>query len=224
MLLFYSASNVADSTGDLAANRDMRNIFAELERRQVDTRRVFDSLMLASLVAQRRFDDAREFLARHPDPHAAAIPTLIDSLGPEFVGKSLLDFDSGTETLYRKAASTPVGTRVILMVGPTCHFSLDALNEIASNRVLRAQLIGADLLILTPPRSTLQLPSIGQWNTRHPDLSIRIPYEREGWSDIDIALVPQFLIFRDGKLVQRIVGWKDNQAALLKALAELPTR
>lgn len=220
MLISDAASNVASATGDSAAYQDMRTVFSELERRKVDTRRIFDARMLASLVAQRQFDDARKFLAEHPDPYSEKIPDLVDSLGTGFRGRSVMDFDPQTNSLHRQAIPSTAGTQVIMMVGATCHFSLDALEAIAANSKLRSRLHQAKLLILTPPGANLQLAAAGRWNTRHPELPMRIPWSREEWKPVGVAQVPQFLILENGKLVQRIVGWDGNQSVLFNALSK----
>ncbi|HET9033174.1 MAG TPA: hypothetical protein VFN25_09735 [Dokdonella sp.] len=221
MLIFDAASNVASATGDSATYRDMQTVFAELERRKVDTRRVFDARMLSGLVVQRRFDEAREFLAEHPDSHAEKIPDLTDSLGSGFNGRSVMDLDPQTHSLDRQAIANTAGTQVIMMVGATCHFSLEALEAIAANGDLRNRLHQAKLLILTPPGANLQLAAVGMWNARHPELPMRIPWSRAEWKAVDVAQVPQFLIFENGKLKQRILGWEGNQAALSEALGRL---
>ena len=218
MLLFDTAAAVSMRSADATAGHDMRAVFSELERRHVDTRRGFDHTMLSALLAAGQFDQAREFLSRHPDPQADEIPKILDPLGPTFAGRSVLDLDPATKVLKRVAVPATASAQIIMLVGPGCHFSRDALSEIARDPALLERLRQRNIIVLTPPGASLELASIGAWNTQHAQLPMRIPWDRKDWKDIDRMQVPQFLIFDNGKLVQRIVGWKGNQALLNEAL------
>ncbi len=218
LLLFDTAAEVAIISGDATAGESMRAVFDELERRHVDTRRNFNEQMRSALLAQRQFDQARAFLILHPDPHADTIPRILDPLGPTFEGRSVLDFDPAPGVLRRVAVPTAANTQIILLVGPTCHFSTDALADISKDLSLLARLREHNLVVLTPPAASLQFAAVAAWNAQHPQLPMRIPWSRAEWKDADGMQVPQFLIFENGKLAQRIVGWEGHQSLLSRAL------
>ena len=217
LLLFDTAAAVSMQSADAAAGHDMRAVFAELERRHVDTRRGFDHTMLSALLAARQFDSARDFLLRHPDPHAGVVPKILDPLGLTFAGRSVLDLDPATKVLKRVAVPATTSVQIIMLVGPSCHFSRDALTKIEKDRVLLERLRQRNFIVLTPPGASLELGNIGAWNAQHAQLPMRIPWNRMEWKDVDRMQVPQFLIFANGTLVQRIVGWKGNQERLNEA-------
>ena len=218
LLLFDTAAEVAMISGDATAGESMRAVFDELERRHVDTRRSFNERMRNALLAQRQFEQARAFLVLHPDPYADTLPKILDPLGPAFEGRSVLDFDPAAGVWKRVAVPTAASTQIILLVGPTCHFSANALADISKDLSLLARLREHNLVVLTPPSASLQFAPIAAWNAQHRLLPMRIPWSRAEWKYADGMQVPQFLIFENGKLAQRIVGWEGHQSLLSRAL------
>ena len=219
--LLFDAASLANFAGtDPVTLHDMQAVYRELSRRHVDTRRTFDRTMLNALLAGRRFDEARAFAAAHPGALQGAIPQVADRLGAGFRGRSVYDFDIGSNTLTRTAAPPPAGIQVVMVVDAGCHFSANALQVIASDPGLLERLRGANLLLVTPPRQAIQFAFIANWNATHPQLPMRVPFSAEEWSDIDVAGVPVFFILENGRVREKITGWPESgqKEELLRAL------
>jgi hypothetical protein len=220
LMLFDVASAVVATAGDPQALLDLRAIFAEFERRGIDTRRTLDDAMLHALLAGRRFGEARVFADAHPRQGRQAIAREIDTLGPAFRGRSVYRFDAAANTLERIAIPPAQGIQVVMVVDAGCHFSAAALQAIGSDADLFGRLSRAGLLVITPPRTPVPTQFMAEWNEKYPQLALRAPFNAEEWRDIDVTGVPAFFIFENGRVRTRIDGWPgpDQKALLLDAL------
>jgi hypothetical protein len=220
LLLFDVASAVVATAGDPQALLHQRAIFAEFERRGIDTRRTLDDAMLRALLAGRRFGEARVFADAHPRQGRQAIAREIDTLGPAFRGRSVYRFDAAANTLERIAVPLAQGIQVVMVVDAGCHFSEAALQAVGSDADLFARLSRAGLLVITPPRSPVPTRFMAEWNEKYPQLALRAPFNAEQWRNTDVTGVPAFFILENGRVRTRIDGWPgpDQKAVLLHAL------
>ncbi|MBY0572618.1 MAG: hypothetical protein K2P84_02965 [Undibacterium sp.] len=123
-----------------------------------------------------------------------------------FKGASvLIAEDEKWRRIALKSAKT--GTQVIMVVSEGCHFSLDALNTLASDTDLHHQLKQNQLLVMVSSSDTSPFRFVKQWNAAHPQLPLHIPYHPAEWTQVKTASVPQFFIFKDNKLVKVMSGW-----------------
>jgi hypothetical protein len=220
VLLFDVASGLASQTQDAAIVQHMHNAFAALKRRNIDTRRGINRSMLDSLSNQRQFEQAREFIVHHPDLNDIKIPVLHDELGKNFQCRSVLAYNEHTNTLQRQSIEFTKGKQLIMVVDGGCHFSRDALTALSPQFASLQIKNKTQLMILTPPATSVPLHMISQWNAKHKDFPIRAAFNRQEWQDIDFPSVPRFYIYENGQLKKTIVGWlpASTPSELLQAL------
>lgn len=142
---------------------------------------------------------------------------LQESLGPGFTGRSVYRYDAASQTLTREALPHAAGLELVMVVDAGCHFSADALAALQQDAELRSRLLGANLTLVTPPRSSIAYRFVAEWNAANPAIPMRILYHAREWQALDVAGVPEFYLFKDGKRVAELSGWPagGNKAALL---------
>lgn len=218
--LFDAAQLAAGKSPDSAAFGQLLLVHAELSARGIDTRRTLDDRLLYAMLAARRFEQARTFAAARPHLAHRTVPRIVDELGPGFGGRSEFRYDAGNKTLTRVAAPAAEGTELLMVVGSGCHFSQNALDAIAADPALLAQLREARLTVITPPHAPIPLDYVTRWNAAHPALPIRIPAHAREWPAVDVLGTPAFYLLKDGKVVTRRSGWPEggNKAGLKELL------
>ena len=218
--LFDAAALASNNDPDSQATEHLLTVHRELSARGIDTRRTFDDSVLYSLLAARRFSEARMFVADRPHLGHRKIPAVVDTLGQGFSGRSLYEYDGGTDVLTRRAAPPPAGLELVMVAGAGCQFSRNALAALRSDPVLLARLREANLKLLTPPRAPIPFWYIAEWNAANPTLPLRVAYDSKEWRVIAEANTPEFFLLKDGKLAGHLVGWPEggNAAALLAML------
>jgi hypothetical protein len=218
--LFEAAMLAVGRNPDSPAFAELLLVHAELAARGIDTRRTLDDDVLYFMLAARRFEQARAFAAARPHLAHRTVPRVVDALGSGFRGRSEFRYDAGSATLTRVAAPPPAGTELIMVVGPGCHFSANALDAIAGDAALQARLRKAGLTLIMPPDSPIPLDYMTDWNAAHPQLPIRIPAYAQEWQALDVLGSPEFYLLKDGKVIGKRSGWPagGNKAALLELL------
>lgn len=218
--LFDAAALASNANPDSPATSHVLAVHRELAARGIDTRRSFDSSLLDALLAARRFDEARAFASTRPHLGRRDIPLVADALGADFRGRSLYEYDAGKNLLTRRAAPSPAGRELVMVVGAGCHFSRDALAALRADAALLARLRQANLTLVTPPQAPIPLSYLAEWNGANPTLPIRVPYNTSEWGQVAGSATPEFFLFEDGKLAGHVVGWPQggNAAALLALL------
>lgn len=218
--LFDAAALASNNDPDSPATAHLLAVHREMSARGIDTRRTFDDSALYSLLAARRFSEARMFVVNRPHLGHRKIPTVVDTLGPGFSGRSLYEYDGGADVLTRRAAPPSAGTELVMVVGAGCGFSRAALAALRSDPVLLARLRQANVKLLTPPRSPIPFGYIAEWNAANPTLPLRVAYDSKEWGVIAEASTPEFFLLKDGKLAGHVVGWPEggNVPALLTML------
>lgn len=217
---FDAAALAAQGRKDSVATRLLMAVYEELRARGVDTSRTVDETVLRSMLEAREFGQARAFVAGKPHLAANTIPTVRDSLGPRFKGRSAYRYEAVNNTLVREALPHPRGAELVMVVDAGCHFSHDALAALREDAALRARLVQAGLVLVTLPRGGFSADFVGQWNTNNPTIPMRVPYGVGGWQAVDVPNVPRFFLLKDGKVVKQLSGWPagGNKASLLAML------
>ena len=220
VLLFDCVVELAAASLNQRLIDAQNQLFQELKRRQIETRRGINQSMLATMLSQRDFEKARTFVAEHSDLDTRRIPTVKSNLPKNFQGRSAYAYDSITNTLIQHEVHFTTKKRLVMVVGAGCHFSHDALAKISSDPDLQNAARQFDLLILNPPSEPAPLFFIENWNNKHPELPIYVVSNRQEWLDIDRSGVPMFYIFENGKVVQETEGWRGQATVdwLLQAL------
>lgn len=203
------------------ATGHLLSVHREMAARGIDTRRGFDDSVLYGMLAARRFEEARSFAAGRPHLGKHKIPTVVDTLGTAFSGRSLYEYDAGKDVLVRRADPPPAGVELVMVVGAGCHFSRDALAALRANPVLLARLRQANLKLLISPREPIPFWYLAEWNAANPTLPLRVAYDTKEWILIAEANTPEFFLLEDGKPAGHVIGWpKDGNAAALLALLD----
>lgn len=211
VVMFDSLSSVAFVSLDVKLIGQQRQVFDELQRRGIDTRRDINGQVLQNMIRLREFNQAREFIAAHPDLQDTKIPNVDDPLGSDYQGRSVFAYDAETNTLRRQALSFENGKQLIMVVNSGCEFSKRALAAIDEDVVLAKAVRQAKLVIVTPPSAAPPLFLISNWNAKHPDQTIRVAADRTEWHEIDKPGVPMFYIYEDGKISKIIEGWQGQK-------------
>lgn len=202
--------------GDLDARRA---VVAEMQRRGIaqpdDLRQIYDALLLA-----RRFDEAARYAAAHPQAGLPMMPAIVDAFGTHASGPTVWRSSADGATLTRTLLDTQ-GTTILVTAG--CHFSADAAEDIGRDPLLGPVFAAhAHWLMLPPGREDLD--AVRDWNRRFPAAQAELIHASEEWPQLPADWpMPGFFIVRDGKVVERIVGWPrdpaDNRQPLIDALA-----
>ncbi|QNN46401.1 calcineurin-like phosphoesterase C-terminal domain-containing protein [Thermomonas brevis] len=202
--------------GDLDARRA---VVAEMQRRGIaqpdDLRQIYDALLLA-----RRFDEAARHAAAHPQAGLPMMPAIVNAFGTHASGPTVWRSSADGATLTRTLLDTR-GTTILVTAG--CHFSADAAEDIGRDPLLGPVFAAhAHWLMLPPGREDLD--AVRDWNRRFPAAQAELIHASEEWPQLPADWpMPGFFIVRDGKVVERIVGWPrdpaDNRQPLIDALA-----
>jgi hypothetical protein len=184
-------------------------VVADLQRRGIaqsaDLRMVYDTLLKA-----RHFDEARRFARAHAQAELPAVPAMVDGIGGRAAMPTVWRASGDGAAMTR----TPIDlSRSVILVTAGCHFSLDAAEDIARDRLLGPLFAErAHWLVLPPGHESLD--AIREWNRRFPQMQAEPIHDRAEWSALlpDQWQMPVFFIVRDGRIVERIAGWPRNPA------------
>lgn len=214
-----AGGNMAAATLDPIHHGHLFSAVRELERRGAamprDLRRALDGLLV-----MRRFDEAREFIASHPEAELPALPMLRDDLGA-VDAHTVWRFDPMGRTLVR----TPLdlGPAQILVTAG-CHFSEDAATDIAADPAL-APLFARHAQWLFLPPGQEDLEAAREWNRRFPQATVGLLHAWSEWTLLpEPWTMPTFLFVRDGKVVERIRGWPRDAGATRQQLLQVARR
>ncbi|SDF43756.1 MULTISPECIES: hypothetical protein [unclassified Duganella] len=221
-LLFSATMLVHQELPGSAAYIDMLALHAEFSRRGIDTRRGIDRTVFTAMLAARAFEAARAFAARHPLLADKAIPKVIDQLGPDFVGRTVFDYNAASNTLTRRALPAAKDTELLMVVDAGCHPSRNALDALHDDRKFLARLRMANLTLIIPPSASIPFDFVAGWNREHPQTPMSIPYNVSEWQAFNVGAVPQFYLLKDGRPVAQLTGWsqEDGKAALLNLIKQ----
>lgn len=216
LLLFDAAAFTNVISPGTPAFAHLLRVHRELARRGIDTRRTLDDGVLNAMLAAREFAQARAFSATRPHLAHKAAPDIVDTLGANFVGRSVFDYDRTTHTLTRKALPAAGAIELVLVVNAGCQPSRRALDVIRSDAVLRQRLQQANLTIIVPPAAAIPFTFVADWNAANPAVPMRIPFNRAEWASVDTQTVPTFYLLQGGRVAGEVQGWPEegNRAAL----------
>lgn len=218
---YFSASYLlAFHTNDLRDLALVQAGFEALATRGIES--PFDVKMLFNqFVAYRDFEKARSLAARYPSVDLEVLPRFAPSEG-EFHGPTVLELrDDGI--VSRVPAGLPDrGPYVVVAAHPLCHFSENAIRAIRQDTQV-AGLFAGRTLWLMPQDGHMNLEEVRNWNTEFPDYAMRWAYQTSDWPMIKRWATPNFYFYRDGTLVETVIGWPEEgqRDALLAAFAKI---
>ncbi|WP_411849521.1 hypothetical protein ACLB90_10910 [Stenotrophomonas sp. LGBM10] len=164
-----------------------------------------------ALVALRHFDEANQLRDRWSLP----VPTLPDIRGEPSAGMEVLRL--GHADAVERIAFPENGVHVVALVHPNCSFSARALQAIVTDPGYDALRGHMRLVVRSDPHWPEK--AMRAWNTLHPDLPMLAMVPGVKFSQLDMHETPVFHLVQDGVVVETVVGWQGDGAAV-RALAE----
>ena len=196
-------------------------LYDELDRRGLSNPVILGDAY-STLVATRRLAEAERLAKMHPDVWLEPMPRVIEdqTLG---AGPSVWIPDS--EGAVRHAGLSLKKEQVVVAAHPLCHFTQSAVHDIAADSGLHA-LFRAYAVWIAPQSGQLELDAFREWNGQHPDMPMAIAYKQDEWPLIDSWSTPTFYFFKDGALVDTVVGWprEGHRDQLLAGFRKLGVR
>lgn len=108
-----------------------------------------------------------------------------------------------------ESVSIDEGIRLVIVSG--CNVAAKAIQDIVSNSQLLKSVEDADALWLMPPTSYLDLEMMSGWNSSYPSQPIQMAFDSSEWPEIDFTIIPNFYIFKNGRVVDNISGWNESE-------------
>lgn len=187
-----------------------------------------------ALLRSGRIEQARAFTARNADTALPPVPTLDTSkvLPEGAVGVWTIEADDAAAPTLRLDA-IDLDTRIVVVSSPGCGFSNAAAAAIPDDPEL-GTVFAQHAIWLIAPTAIVEAAGLRQWNRQHPATPIHIAANAAQWP-MDFDTTPQFLVFRDGKLIDRFGRWQRDgsdrdalhamleRAGLLRSTTSPPT-
>ena len=221
---YFSATHIlsffSKDIGDLAL---MEAAFEALEARKLVSP-VDLNTMYGQYVAARAFEPAAAFAARYPDADLERLPRF-GALDGDFRGPTVMELGQENTVSRVEVAIPGDGPYVVVAAHPLCHFSENAVRAIEQDPEL-ANLFAGRTLWLMPQDGHLNVDVVREWNRQFPDYTMRWAWRTSDWPMIKRWATPNFYFYRDGKLVDTVIGWppEGQREALLSAFEKIGAR
>lgn len=219
-LLHRAALERATEFRDDARIDAARVLHARLHAQALASRRDHHSLQRLLLVSG-RIEEARMFTASVPEAGLPAVPRFDAArlLPRDAVRVWQVADEDGPELTLRQDA-LDLDLRIVVVSSPGCGFSRAAATAIPSDPEL-GPVFAQHAVWLIAPDAIADVAALRAWNLRNPDAGISIAVNAAQWP-VALDTTPQFLVFRDGQLVEHLSGWRrdgSERDALHAALA-----
>lgn len=158
------------------------------------------------LVSARLFDRARRFAQQYPEAHLPQLPVVkqAENLTPGLPTELAVSVTK--RELVRQSVDIGKEAKVVLIVNPLCHFAQHGIQAINTDPKLRA-IFEKDTVWLGPAGNSLFFDAYQHWNRQHPKEQIGIAYLPSEWPMINSWGLPTFYFFKNGVLVEKLIGW-----------------
>jgi hypothetical protein len=203
--LYNAASRTEHYTGSVAGIRDMRLIMSALEHRGLASEDEVGRLHQA-LIGARQLTEADEVATQHPQLSLKRLPVLREEKDLVPGWPTELALDQNSHEFLRQRVDMRQPAQVIVIGSPFCHFSEDAVRDIAADSTLREAFL-AHAKWLTTPESRFDWDVFQKWNLAHGGLEYTLMFKRDEWPMIDPEGTPTFYFFKNGVLQARVEGW-----------------
>ncbi|RMH90955.1 hypothetical protein EBB59_09270 [Lysobacter pythonis] len=181
----------------------------EMEKRgRIDNQQ--RGVLYESMIRTRRFDDARQYLDKHPGLNVAPPPTVEARPSAKL---ALYSVEAGSRL---KEIEAPLDGQPTLVVvsHPQCAFSRAAM-EAAAKDPLVSQSLGR-VLWITPQDGNLYLKEILAWNQAHPATQVFVTKFKSDWPMFDERATPSFYLLVDGVVKKHFSGWPRDDGNMRK--------
>ncbi|WP_266159974.1 hypothetical protein [Dyella silvatica] len=222
--LYKSAHLAAFYTFDKKYLADMQLDLAELARRKLDSANNYADLY-ATLVSQRKFDDAKLLSKQRPAQTFKPLPIYRDSNKPIEPGPSVLALSDGPDGLEMRRSVvdlTRPATQIIVVSHPLCHPSKRAMHDIQADPAF-SKAFASHARWITPQDGNANFDVLARWNKQNPAFSMSPAYRQSDWPMIDIWATPAFYFLHNGKVVKTVSGWskQGNRRELEEGLRQI---
>lgn len=209
LLLFKIVDEVNLMTASSRAFSDLKRLHLVLNQRGIDTRRSLDERLLKHMLVQRDLDAARALVASRPHLSNVAIPKLNEEGNFKTSDLSLMVEKRGQ--LYRQAMPTVKGKiQVLLLVSENCGFCRKLFADLERDRQLYARFSEAQMILISSLENGLPMNFVRAWNEKNPSIPMYMPGKDEQWKTIDVGGWPQFVFLKNGKVQERLYGWRND--------------
>jgi hypothetical protein len=200
---------------------DQDRAFVELRRRGLADNEHVKS-MFGTLIALRRFDEARELAAGFPAVPLESVPELRDAEGFDPARPSLLRVAEAGTPWQRENPVLSNDAQIIVVGHPLCHFSRNATLAIEADSTL-ADVFAVHSLWIGPADRHVYRDEYLDWRAQHPRLPILPILDVASWPMIDSSSTPRFYFLRGGVVQSEVVGWPEegNRDAVIAGLKKI---
>ena len=203
--LFHAASDAAAITKRPSDAKDMATYLAELEARGLaNMTKIQDTY--GALLETRSFRAAGEFYRLRSPVDWGEMVSLSPTSHRSTTGYELLVIPEHGSELGFSSLDLHKVSQVVVIAHPGCGYTRRAATDIEQDQTMRA-LFSKHSTWLSAGSRFIGLSDFRTWNREHPDLRMSIAYAPLQWADVDFWDSPTFLFYKEGRLVQRIVGW-----------------
>lgn len=218
-LLFRASQVAVFYTGNAAYLDLMERALNELERRHLASPGLH-AQMYEAYVRTRRLDDAHALATRAGLRDVSPIPPITRASTLDMDRPAWFRPEANGEGLLLDNPTIDPEFQVIVTTGAYCNPSHRALREIHRDKAL-AGLLGRHALWVMPADSAIHGAVLRQLTTDYPGFRFGIAYGKRNWPMVDNWATPIFHVFKDGRLVDQVVGWPEGgrTEALRKALS-----
>lgn len=204
-LVFRATRLVAFYTMSPEQVAKLELVTSALESRGL-AKQIHYSQLYGAYVSIRRFDLAGELSKQHPDVRLEALPEYVQKPGLSEATRTWLSISTETDKLTREAVADSGADQLIVVAHPLCHFSAQAIVDIASDPLL-SDLFRKHAQWLVPPGTYLDFAAVQQWRLDYPEQSLHLAYQASDWPEIDYWGTPTFYFLKNGAVVKKVVGW-----------------
>lgn len=218
-LLFRVSQVAVFYTGNAAYLDLMERALAELERRHLASPGLH-AQMYEAYVRTRRLDDARALATRAGLREVSPIPLITRASTLDIDRPAWFRPEANGEDLLLENPTIDPEFQVIVTTGAYCNPSHRALREIHRDKAL-AGLLARRALWVMPADAAIHSTVLKQLTIDYPAFRLGIAYGKRNWPMVDNWATPIFHIFKDGRLVDQVVGWPEGgrAEALRKSLS-----
>jgi hypothetical protein len=220
-LLFRAASQLFYRAMQPTYLTDMRQDFAELERRHAADRPSISDLYDALLRAHQT-EQARALLASHPLIERKPPPIMRTARNIRKGQPSLWIADANRRELVRLRFNIHAPSQVVVLGSTGCHFSANAARALEADSLLRD--IFRDYAQWVAPSADLTaFDAVRTWNRTYPDMRFGIAYDNAALPMVKRFDTPTFYFLDHGTVVDTVVGWPEsgNLDAIRRGLREI---
>lgn len=218
--LFRAVGIIAFYSQEANHARTLQAILNEaVKRKDIANNNNWPATVYKSYIKARLFKEANQLAQQFPKYTFEKLPEFNDHHRKDLPYISLMQLQNNAEVLTRDSFSIPSEGHVIVVAHPFCHFSQNALSAITSDLELKSVFINHSTWIM-PSNESLDIDGVLEANN---DSLIKYHYiylESE-WPEIDYWGTPAFYFYKDGKFIQKVVGWPKEggrKKEILKAL------